>query len=105
MAAVLYGCATARSVMVEPGRGGIVVVAPRNSDEARSKASDIMRRTCKGKSYSIVKEEEVVVGTVTSTRRHRDVDVYKKPRRVRTTSFRDTTTSTRTQWEISYRCE
>jgi hypothetical protein len=101
---VLYSCATARSVLVEPGKGGIVVVSPRNSNEARAKASDIMRRTCGGKPYRIVKEEEVVIGTVTRTQRHTDVDVYKKPKRIMTTSYRDTTTSTRTQWEITYRC-
>lgn len=101
-ASMLSGCAIARSVRVTPGKGGVVAVTPRHSEEARAKAHRIMNQTCQGRSYEIVNEEEVVVGQVTTTRNTKDVQ--KKKKGVRVTRSKEQTTRNKTQWEITYRC-
>ena len=47
--ALLVGCATARTVSMQPGKGGVVAVHPAQDPEARAKAEEIMRNTCHGK--------------------------------------------------------
>src|SRR5262245_45030584 len=63
---MLAGCATARNVSMQPGKGGVVAVQPANDPEARTKAEDIMRSTCQGKRWEIVEEGEQVVGSRTN---------------------------------------
>lgn len=103
-ALILSGCAVATSVSVRPGKGGVVAVTPRNSPEARDKAVQIMSATCGGRGYTIVQEQEVVVGHVISTSRQGDIDVRRR-RDATVSSWEETTTSPQTEWRITYTCQ
>ena len=56
------GCSSASYVSYRPGSGGVIRVNPKDSEEARLQAEDLMRQTCAGKNYRIVEEGEAVIG-------------------------------------------
>jgi hypothetical protein len=73
--------------------------------DARAKADDIMRSTCKGKPWEIVEEGETVVGSTTtaSTRTekaHKGL-FGKVPETEKTTSE----TNDKTEWRLKYVCK
>lgn len=97
---LLFGCATARIVSVEPGVGGEISIRPSTSEEARAKASELMRMNCGSKKPRITKEGEVVVGQ--ETRSYGDVNSRK--RGGYSTSESSYTTNS-TEWRLNYKCE
>ncbi len=106
--AVLGGCATARMVESEPEVGGVVTIAPQGNEEARQKAEALMRQTCAGKTYKIVKEGEVVVGSRTEAKQNEtpkeDKNLFgKKTKSVETSS--STSTSNVTEWRLTFKCQ
>lgn len=60
-------CASARSVTMQPGAGGVVAISPQDSEKARAKADALMSRTCRGKGHQVVEEGETVVGSKTKS--------------------------------------
>ncbi|MGZ3699775.1 MAG: hypothetical protein ACXWP5_16775 [Bdellovibrionota bacterium] len=101
---IIIGCATARTVSVQPGKGGVVAVNPPQDPEARQKAEMIMGQTCNGKKWEIVEEGETVIGqstrgdTGTSYNNNRNAPIL----------FSSTSSSSetvnKTEWRINYKC-
>ncbi len=94
---ILAGCASARSVVVEPGAGGIVAI-PANTSSNREKAEGLMRSTCRG-GYEIVREEEVAVGS-----RGRGERTVSRGTSDSITTREEFSTRVRYEWQIHYRC-
>jgi hypothetical protein len=96
--ALLGACATARVVTVQPGRGGVIAIAPANDPEARQKADVIMKQNCGEKKVEIVEEGEAVVGQTISNSSTGNVaggSIYSSG-----TSY----ASNQTEWRITYKC-
>ena len=64
-AVVLFGCATARVVTQQPGKGGVISY-PQGHEESRMKAMELAKRNCKGHEVDITEEGEVVIGQSSS---------------------------------------
>ena len=107
-------CATIREVRVEPSRGGVIAIQPRDSEDARAKATARMALNCRPKGYVIVKEEEVQTGSVSETASSQSG--YGQIRGSGNESFSAThynqsqgsaTTHTyqTTEWQITYQCK
>ncbi len=102
----MVGCANARLVSSTP-TGGIVAV-PDNTDSWPShnmtKARELMSQQCPG-GYSIVKQEEVVVGQTTTNNTQRDTNAVPITKGLTATqsTTRDTTqVQNQTEWRIWY---
>ncbi len=95
---ILAGCATARVVSSQPGKGGVIAVNPPNDADARSKAEELMRANCHGKKFEIVEEGEAVIGTTSYG--HENTSLSKS------SLFSSTSqeTENKTEWRMSYRC-
>ena len=91
----LNGCAMARQVMMEEG-GGVVAI-PDNIDIHRERAEALMFEHCPN-GFTIVREEEVVVGSRT-THRHKTEDTETGEEGVAVSETRD-----ETEWQITYKC-
>jgi hypothetical protein len=104
-AALLSSCISAKSIVLEPGKGGIVAISPRNNEEARSRAAQIMLSVCQGRPYQIIREEEVVVGQVTTTKKTGDIVKKRKKEGIILSSQEVKTTRAKTQWRLTYRCD
>ena len=105
VALVISGCATARSVKVVPGKSGVISISPQNSQDARMKAESIMKQTCKGKGYKIVKEADVIIGVFTTIDSQDHVDRYSRRRSYSASSWENVTTEEQTEWQIHYECK
>ena len=92
---VLFGCATARTVSVTPGKGGVVALKPGLFGDPRQKATELINGNC-GSGHTIVKEGEAVIGTTGEERE-------------RTTWYggkaKDIDTTNKTEWRIKYKCD
>ena len=70
--AFLVGCQAmpykpyARKVKVKPKKGGTIALKLDHNDQDREYAEKIMSKTCYGKTYDILDEGEVVIGTTTT---------------------------------------
>jgi hypothetical protein len=69
----LTGCQTARLVSFDSG-GGVVAI-PNNSSYCRKQAEELMAQRCP-QGYTVVREEEVVVGQVTTADQTSSTDEY-----------------------------
>ncbi len=99
LAACLFGCASARYVMVEPGGGTVAV--PANYPRHREAAVQLMKEKCPG-GYDITREEEVPVGTsYTSQTDIEPIFIGRNDERI-TSEYR---TSVKTEWRIQFRCK
>lgn len=96
LVALAAGCSTARPVYLDGGGG--VVAMPFNTEGNRAKAFEIMRAHCPN-GFEILHEEEVPVGTVTST------TAGAEPTQTGgVAGGSTTTTTTQTEWRITFRC-
>ncbi|MBI3535162.1 MAG: hypothetical protein HY072_06725 [Deltaproteobacteria bacterium] len=98
VAFVLGGCATARTVSMQPGKGGVVSLNPPQNPEARAKAEELMRSNCHGKKFEIVEEGEAVIGQEVYGKQ--DTSLGKSS--IWSTS--SSTTENKTEWRITYKC-
>ncbi|MGE0172316.1 MAG: hypothetical protein AB7T49_06010 [Oligoflexales bacterium] len=98
---VLMGCATARVVKTEPGKGGVVAVQHGLYGDANKEAQKLMAANCKGE-YDIKEEGEVVVGSTTSSRTDKEKENRKSMFNSESTQ---STTRDQTEWRITYACK
>jgi hypothetical protein len=97
-----FGCATATVEEVEPGKGGVITVKPKDSAEARQKAVALMQDNCGGKKYQITKEGYAVVGSQTTG------DAQSQENKSKKSNFTSTTTNSTShdikEWRLTYKC-
>ncbi len=99
LAIALSGCATARLVSQQPGKGGVIAVIPTGNAEARQKAQVIMDANCGSKKSEITEEGEVVIGTTSNS--SGNTSLYGKKSIGTSTT---TNTTQQTEWRLTYKC-
>lgn len=112
----LVGCATARVVTKYPNKGGVIAIPREDDSKSREKAEEMMRATCGGRGYQILKEGEAVVGSKATT----ETNVKRTPQKTEKKKFlglefeettggdnasSTTTTRNETEWRITYKCQ
>ncbi len=102
MLMILGGCATARLVETQPGKGGVVAIKPTGSSDAREKAKGIMQETCGGKKVEIVAEGEHVIGqfSKTSSSESESKGLFGPALTGNSSSH----TTQETEWRITFQC-
>ena len=95
---VLFGCATARVVTQQPGKGGVISY-PQGHEESRMKTMEMAKRNCKGHEVDITEEGEVVVGQSTSGSSNTGKATFGL-----STNASSSTTQV-TEWRMTYVCK
>lgn len=91
----MWGCATARYVMIEGGNG--VIAIPANIDLHRQRAYELMEAHCSG-GFVIDREEEAVIGSETSG----SSDSYEEENG--SSQWFSESTTVETEWRIHFTC-
>lgn len=99
----------AKTVEMEPGKGGIIMIHPSEDPIAHQKAEGMMQSNCAGKKYQILKEGETKVGTAssgTTQNNSKEAGFFEKLSGIsnKTESQTSTATTDITEWRITYKC-
>jgi hypothetical protein len=99
----------AKTIEMEPGKGGVIMIHPSEDPIAHQKAEAMMQSNCSGKKVQILKEGETKIGTASSgdtqnnTRQSGFLDQLAGIGN-KSESHTNSATTDITEWRITYTC-